>query len=102
LEDCLREGAYQTKLISKLEDLFPGCVILKNDASYTQGIPDLIILYKKKWAMLEVKSYKTANTQPNQQYWIDRLDQMSYASFICPDTEEGVLYELQLTFVTRR
>lgn len=82
--------------------MFPGCVVLKNDASYAQGIPDLIILYKKKWAMLEVKSYKTANTQPNQQYWIDRLDQMSYASFICPDTEEGVLYELQLTFVSRR
>ena len=98
----MREGAYQTKLIRKLELMFEGCVILKNDAAYMQGVPDLIILYKNRWAMLEVKSYKTANTQPNQQYWIDYLDNMSYASFICPDTEEGVLNELQLAFVTRR
>lgn len=98
----MREGKYQTELIRKLRMRFDGCVILKNDASYTQGIPDLIILYKNKWAMLEVKSYKTASTQPNQEYWIEYLDNMSYASFICPDTEEGVLNELQLTFLARR
>lgn len=91
----MRESQYQARLIQKLLDLFPGCFILKNDASYTPGVPDLIILYKDNWAMLEVKSKENAFTRPNQQYYINLLNDMSFASFISADNEEEVLYDLQ-------
>jgi len=47
------ESAFQANLIKELETLFVGCVILKNDANYIQGFPDLLILYKNNWAVLE-------------------------------------------------
>lgn len=91
----MKESEYQSLLIKKIKDIFINCVVLKNDASYIQGIPDLIILYNDRWAMLEVKKSINSSTRPNQEYWITYLNQMSYASFICPETEDGVLYELQ-------
>lgn len=94
----MREGAYQTQLIKKLKRIVPGCFIIKNDSSYIQGVPDLIILYGTKWAMLEVKMDASSNVQPNQQYYIELFDEMSFASFINPAIEEGVLDELQYAF----
>lgn len=96
------ESVYQSKLIKKLKQLFPGCVILKNDTDYLQGIPDLLILWQNKWAMLEVKGFVDAPEQPNQQYYVDLLDGMSFAAFISPETEEDVLYDLQQSFGSRR
>jgi len=92
---CMRESEYQNKLIKKLENIFTGCVILKNDSGYVQGIPDLTIFFRDRWAMLEVKNSINAHVQPNQEYWVDYLNTLSYASFICPETEDGVLHELQ-------
>jgi hypothetical protein len=94
----MRESEYQNKLIKKLDSIFTGCVILKNDSSYIQGIPDLVIFFRDRWAMLEVKTSLQAHVQPNQEYWIGYLNTLSYASFICPETEDGVLYELQHAF----
>lgn len=98
----MTESAYQAKLIKKLHQMFRGCVILKNDTDYMQGIPDLLILFRDKWAMLEVKSRKGAKTQPNQEYYVELLDSMSFASFIYPENEEDVLYDLQQAFRSRR
>jgi hypothetical protein len=98
----LQERHYQGKLIRKLRHLFPGCVILKNDSSYLQGVPDLIILYGDRWAMLEVKASEDAGYQPNQQYYVDLLGAMSFASFIYPEIEEEVLHALQQAFQPRR
>ena len=84
--------------IKELEDLFPGCVILKNDANYIQGFPDLTILYKDKWAVLECKRSEYDSHQPNQDYYIDVLNRASFARFIWPNNKEEVLYELQQTF----
>lgn len=97
-----RESAFQSALIKELEELFEGCIILKNDSSYYQGIPDLLILYKDKWAMLECKRHFSATHRPNQDYYISMLDEMSYASFIYPENKEEVLYELQQAFGIRR
>lgn len=94
----LREAAYQHKLIKKLRTSFPGCVVLKNDPNYIQGFPDLLVLYKDRWAALEVKNRKGAPHQPNQDYYISKLDGMSKARFIYPENEEEVLDELQQTF----
>lgn len=94
----MREAQYQAKLIRKLESLFPGCVVLKNDSSYKPGIPDLIILFSNMWAMLEVKLSGVSYLRPNQNHYIHLLDSMSFASFISPDNEEDVLYDLQCAF----
>ncbi len=89
------EAAYQTKLIKKLEDMFPGCYIVKNDASYTQGVPDLLILFKDRWAQLEVKLSENSPVQPNQSHYIDIFNGMSFASFIYPENEKQVLDDLR-------
>lgn len=94
----MRESEYQARLIKKLKAMFHNCVILKNDANYMQGVPDLLILFENRWAMLEVKMDLMAPVQPNQEYYIMLFDEMSFASFINPDIEEGVLNELQHAF----
>ena len=92
------ERDYQRLLIEKLETMFPGCFILKNDPGYLQGVPDLLILHGDRWGMLEVKVSERARVQPNQTYYVDLLNRMSFASFICPSTEEEVLDALSRAF----
>lgn len=92
------ESQYQAQVIKKLRDLFPGCIVLKNDSSYIQGIPDLTILYGLMWATLEVKVSATAKEQPNQRYYVELMHSMSFSAFIYPEIEEEVLHELQQAF----
>lgn len=94
----LREAVYQRRLIKKLKASFPGCVVLKNDPNYIQGFPDLLVLHKKHWAALEVKNHERAPRQPNQQHFVDKLNNMSYASFVYPENEEEVFDGLQQAF----
>lgn len=96
------ESAFQANLILDIKDLFPGCIVLKNDEQYIQGIPDLLILYNNKWAALECKRSNYEPYRPNQEYYIERMDKMSYATMICPENKEEVLYELQQTLQPRR
>jgi hypothetical protein len=90
------ESGFQDRLIMQLKDLFPGCMIFKMDQ--IQGIPDLLILYGDRWAALECKQYSRASRRPNQEYYVDRMNDMSFAAFICPENKEEVLYELQRSF----
>lgn len=90
-----KEAAYQRELIGKLKTLFPGCHIVKNDAGALQGIPDLLILWGDRWAMLELKRSYKEKLQPNQEYHVEQFGQMSFAAFIYPENEEQVLYDLQ-------
>jgi len=94
----MRESAYQRRLVRRLESLFPGCTIIKNDPRFIQGVPDLLILFRDRWAMLEVKLADDGNRQPNQAYYVDKFNGMSFASFICPENEESVLSDLQQAF----
>jgi len=96
-----KESGFQAKLIVELKELFPGSVILKNDPNYIQGFPDLTILFEEKWAVLECKKSEDASSQPNQDYYVDKLSKMSYAKFIHPDNKEEVLGELQQAFRPR-
>ncbi|MET0786941.1 MAG: hypothetical protein ABWY25_09560 [Paenisporosarcina sp.] len=91
----MNESQYQTKLIKKIHDLLPGCYVLKNDPRFAQGIPDILILFNDKWAMLEIKMSGDASVQPNQEYYVELFAEMSFASFINPENEEDVLYALQ-------
>ena len=89
------ERDFQAKLIKELKELFPDCIILKNDPTYKQGIADLTILYGSKWATLEVKRSEKASHRPNQDYYVDKMDEMSFSRFIFPENKEEVLRELQ-------
>lgn len=94
----MKESEFQHRLIKRLKSVFQDCIVLKNDAGYMQGIPDLILLWKDKWAALEVKRSSSASHQPNQEWWIDRMNSMSFASFVCPENEEEVIHEIQQAF----
>jgi hypothetical protein len=96
--DKVLERVFQARLIKKLERMFPGCLILKNDANYRQGILDLIVLYRHQWAALEVKANLRSAVQANQEYYVRLMNGMSYAAFVCPDNEQEVLSELQRLF----
>lgn len=95
---AVSERQFQAKLIKKIKKMFPSCIVMKNDSSYIQGIPDLLILYKNRWASLEVKKSLDASVRPNQKHYVEQMSKMSFASFICPENEEEVLNELQRSF----
>lgn len=92
------ERDFQSGLIKDLKTMFPGCIVMKNDSSYIQGIPDLLILYKDKWASLEVKKDLCAKKQPNQEYYVRQMDEMSFSRFIYPENKREVLNELYKIF----
>lgn len=92
------EGKFQTKLIADIKERLPGAIVLKNDSGYQQGIPDLSIFYKDRWAVLECKAYTQAERQPNQEWFVDQMNGMSYAAFVSPENKEEVLNEIQSAF----
>lgn len=96
------ERDFQAKLIKELRLKFVGCVILKNDSDYMPGVPDLLVLFKDRWAMLECKASEDSVVQPNQDYYIYELDKMSYAAFIYPANRDDILADLKNHFRTRR
>lgn len=94
----MKESVFQSKLIKEIKERFPDSIVVKNDPTYIQGIPDLLILYKDKWAALEVKRSSTAKHRPNQAHYISQMDEMSSAHFIYPENKEEVLNAIQRSF----
>ncbi len=94
----MNENRFQAKLIKKIKRMFPGCMVVKLDPKYIQGIPDLLVLYEDKWAVLEAKREENASKRMNQEYYIWKMNQMSFGRFIFPENEEEVLDELQQAF----
>lgn len=92
------ENRFKTKLVGELENMFPGCIIAHLDPNETQGIPDLLVLYKDKWAALEGKKDEDAPARPNQPYYVKLMNEMSFASFIYPENKDEVLDELYFHF----
>lgn len=97
-----KESQFQGELIRELKDRFPGCKVLKNDPSYIQGFPDLTILYKDKWAVLECKRGEHEHHQPNQDHYVRELNEMSYSAFIFPQNKEQILDDLEQAFKAGR
>lgn len=98
----MRESKFQSNLIQKIKKLFPGSIVLKNDPTYIQGIPDLLVLYKDKWASLEVKRSAGASHRPNQDYYVNKMNKMSFSRFIFPENETEVLTDLARLFKKNR
>ena len=92
------ENKFKTNLIKEIEKRFPGSYVFHLDPTERQGVPDLLILYKNKWAALEGKKNKNASHRPNQDYYIKTMNEMSYASFIYPENKADVLNEIQQAF----
>ena len=93
------ENRFKTKLIAELEDIFPGCIITHFDPTEIQGLPDLLILFGNKWAALEGKKSADASIRPNQEYYVDLMNEMSFAAFIYPENKEQILDELYEYFM---
>lgn len=91
------ESGFQDKLRDELKDLFPGCMIFKMDQ--IQGIPDLLVLYEDKWATLECKKFEGASVRPNQRYYVDLMDNMSFSRFVYPENKDEVLDDLYTYFM---
>lgn len=96
------ESKFQAHLIEEIESRFPGCIVVKNDSGYLQGIPDLTVFYGDRWAWLECKKSERDSHQPNQDYYIDWANKRSFGRFIFPENEEEVLCELQQAFRSYR
>ena len=94
----MRESKYSTEVRGRIENMFPGSITLKNDSGFRQGIPDVLVLWGDKWAMLEIKAKWNADTQPNQEYYVDLFNNMSFAAFLYPGNEQEVLDALQQAF----
>ena len=92
------ESKFQANLIKEIKNNLPDCVVLKNDSSYMQGVPDLLILHKNKWAVLECKKSAKAKHQPNQDYYVDKMDAMSFARFVYPENKDEVMNDLMKAF----
>ena len=90
------ESGFQDRLVSELHERFPGCMVFKMD--YPQGIPDLLILWNDKWATLECKRNANASRRPNQEYYVEHMNEMSFSRFISPENREEVLRDLQQAF----
>ena len=90
------ESGFQDKLIQELKKMFKGCMVFKMDQ--IQGIPDLLILYKNKWASLECKQSAKAKKRPNQEYYVKLMNEMSFSRFISSDNKEEVLSDLSKAF----
>ena len=90
------ESKFQADLKKELKERFEGCIVIKNEAF--QGAPDLLILYKNHWAALECKQSLKSKRQPNQEYYVNIMNNMSYANFICPENKEEILNEIQRSF----
>ena len=92
------ENRFKTNLIKDLKNLFPGCIVVHLDPDEIQGIPDLLVLYKDKWAALEGKKTANSSVRPNQSYYVNKMNDMSYAAFVYPENKEEVLYEISRVF----
>ena len=90
----MRESKFQAKLIKDIKERLPDCIVLKNDPTYLQGIPDLTVFNNDKWATLEVKKSANATHQPNQDYYVEMMDRMSFARFVYPENRDAVFSDL--------
>jgi hypothetical protein len=92
------ENKFKQDLNKEIQTMFPGCIITHLDPTEIQGIPDLLILHKDKWATLEGKKNAKASARPNQPYYVELMNRMSFSRFIYPENKDEVLSELREHF----
>lgn len=96
------ESKFQKEFFDEAKARYPGCIVLKNDSGYIQGFPDWTLLYEDKWAVLEMKRKQGARKQPNQEYYVDKLNKMSFSRFVFPENKDEVFEDLDIFFKRKR
>jgi len=94
------ESEFQADVKKAVEARFPGCYVAKQDTK--QGTPDLLVLYGKHWALLENKIDENAKHQPNQDWYVNHFNEMSFSAFVNPSNLEEVLDEMERSFQVAR
>lgn len=94
----MKERDFQANLIKEIKQKFPECIVMKNDSSYIQGIPDLLILNDKKWASLECKKNSNSTKRPNQDYYVNMMNNMSFSRFVYPENKNEVIKDISKFF----
>lgn len=89
-----KESRFQHEVIQELEERLPGCVVMKNATGLKDGFPDISVYHGSRWAMLECKRSEGESHRPNQDWWVDRLNEMSFASFIYPENRQVVMQQV--------
>lgn len=97
-----KESDFQKDVINEIQERLPGSIVMKTDPRYIQGLPDLLVLFNDRWASLECKRSATANKQPNQDTYVEMMNDMSISRFIYPENKEEVLNEVQSALQSRR
>ena len=93
------EKDFERAMVTRLYTEFPGIHIAKIMATRNQGMPDRALFFPDgRWALLEFKKSAKAPKQPNQAYYVDKLNSYSYAAFIYPENEEDIFRELHRSF----
>lgn len=92
----VNESKYRKELEARISGALPGCLILRNNAKEIQGICDIVVFYGERYGFLEIKVSENAPVQPNQTYYVNWLDEMSFAAFIYPENEYQILSDLIL------
>lgn len=92
------ENKFKQKLAKEVKAMFPGCIVTHLNPNEIQGIPDLLVLHGKHWATLEGKKSEDEPKQPNQPYYVDKMNEMSFSRFVYPENKEEVLNELRQAF----
>jgi len=94
------EAEFKVHVKQKIKDRFPNLDLdfIDTNPFYFRSVPDLIILGPNVWAALEFKRSEHASHQPNQDYFVSRLNRKGYASFIFPENMEEVLNDLERLF----
>ena len=80
----------------------PDVIVLKNDPSSIQGIPDITVFGENCWATLECKRSKDASIRPNQEYYVDKMNRMCFSSFIYPENKDEVVENMVKLFNEKR
>lgn len=97
----MKETKFQKELKDQIKEMFPGSIVVKNDPNSIQGFPDLSIFWKNKWAILECKKSKNSKHQPNQDYWVEKLNNMSFSAFIYPENRKEIIDGLKRFFMAQ-
>ena len=94
-----KETTFQHQLIEELQERYPGAIVLKNDPTYLQGIQDLSVFWRDKYALLECKRSEKEAFRPNQEHYISHVNEMGgFSRMVCPENKAEVLHELQQAF----
>lgn len=96
------ESEFERRLVKKLEQMYPGAYVIKNNPNYIQGFPDRLFLFNDFWAAFDAKRSPDAHVRPNQRYYINKLNEMSLAMFVYPENEEEFIYEIQQSLESKR